>query len=374
MGKHTVGRTQMDFAYTASDSSYREVTAVIFYPSDAAADGTPAQYTFPEFPDLWDVSMEANGFKVGYRFNFGIETCCFEDLPLSDSMKDYPVVFYNHGGTTYPEQNTAVCQELASAGYVVVSVAHPGSGAFRMKDGRVIDFTKEFLDTLDVFSVQPDMIAFAPEIMGGVKLEKGRALELSGRILTTPESMGMARFAQLQAEDVSYVADCLYKMNEGEIESPFKGRLRLGIGVGAFGHSFGGATSAIAARNDERIVCAINYDGGMMGSGGRDIGKPFLLLGNTVSYNLNADPLAVNSGDTWFVLLDNVVHFDFGDFPFNAGEEALELGMRGPREPEELHGILTAYTKAFFDKYLLGIDSGFEKLEFAGTEVMYKPF
>lgn len=368
-GRYTVGRTQMDFKFKASDDSERELTAIFFYPADSSEGKPTAEYAFPEFPQLWDNYMAASGVKIGYRFNFEIQTWCYEDVALSNQEERYPVVFYNHGGTTYPEQNTAVCQELASEGYIVVSVAHPGSGAFRMKDGRVVDFTEGFLDTLNSFNTQPAMIQYAAELMGGIKLERERALELSRLVLSPPESLRMGQYAELQSEDLSYVADCLYQMDSGEIESMFKGRLRLDLGLGSFGHSFGGATSAIVARKDDRFVCAIDYDGGMMGSLGYDMKKPFLMIGSTVSYNLDGVPMEENSEISLFALLSDVVHFDFGDFAFTANENALEMGMRGPRDPMDIHKILTTYTKAFFDKYLLKEDVDIESISFDGVEL-----
>ncbi|KPN14966.1 hypothetical protein AKG37_17335 [Bacillus australimaris] len=52
IGGYTAGRTQMDFEYTASDHSKRELTAFVYYPSDSNEGKTPSTYMFPEIYEM----------------------------------------------------------------------------------------------------------------------------------------------------------------------------------------------------------------------------------------------------------------------------------------------------------------------------------
>jgi len=42
----------MDFEYTASDQSKRELTAFMYYPSDSSEGKTPSTYMFPEVYEM----------------------------------------------------------------------------------------------------------------------------------------------------------------------------------------------------------------------------------------------------------------------------------------------------------------------------------
>ncbi len=369
IGNYTVGRTQIDFKYVASDNSERELTAFFFYPSDSSEGKPTAEYAFPELPSLWNESMVKNGLEMDNFFDFNIKTCCYEDLELSQKENRYPVVFYVHGGTTYPQQNTVTCQDLASAGYIVVAIGHQGGGVYRLKDGRLSHISKKYYEDLQEFGTDPVTKDIAPILVE--KLEKEKALEISRKVTSSPGAVKFTKYADLQSEDIRYVADCLYKMNTGDIGSIFKDRLKLEIGIGVFGHSFGGATTAIVCRDDDRFVCGIDFDGGLFCQDS-DLKKPFMMLGSTVSYNVDALFLESNSGETYFVILDNVVHFDFGDFIFLAKNEALQLSLRGTRDAMELRNILTTYTKAFFDKYMLKKSVEIESLAFDGVEMIKK--
>lgn len=68
-----------------------------------------------------------------------IDTHSILDAPIGRESDAWPVVLYNHGFWCYPEQNTAMFEQLASHGYVVVSIGHPGDSIeARFADGAVV--------------------------------------------------------------------------------------------------------------------------------------------------------------------------------------------------------------------------------------------
>lgn len=369
VGSYTVGRTQMDFKYKASDNSERELTALFFYPSDSSEGKPTAEYAFPEFHSLRDELLVRLGATAGGEqlFDSNFKTGSYDDLALSEKEKQYPVLFFVHGAGAYPQQGTLFSQDLASSGYIVVSIGHAESGVYKLKDGRTVGMTEEFMDELTKYGMEAAALT-PPEIVTE-KLEEEKAIEIARKLTSAPEAVKFAKYAVLQSEDVSYVADSLYKMNVGDIESMFKGRLQLEIGMGVFGHSFGGTTAAIVSRDDDRFVGGVNLDGNMLGALDSDLKKPFMQLGTVLAYNTNAFLLESNSQETYFAIIDNVVHGDFSDSLFTTTDEA----SRGTRDAMEQRNIITSYTKAFFDRYMLKKETEIESLTFDGVEMIKKP-
>lgn len=92
IGGYTVGRTQMDFEYTASDHTKRELTAFVYYPSDSSEGKTTSAYMFPEVCEMLDEQPLLTALKDAYSID--IKTQCYDDLALSGKEKRYPVLFY----------------------------------------------------------------------------------------------------------------------------------------------------------------------------------------------------------------------------------------------------------------------------------------
>jgi len=366
-GSYTVGRTQMDFNYIAKDNSQRQLTAFFFYPSDSSEGKPTAQYAFPELPTLREELLKKLGNTADEQLFVSIRTWCYEDLKLSDKEKQYPVLLYSHGASSIPQQGTVICSELASAGYIVVSVGHPGGGMFKLRDGRLVNMTRDFMDSTVDYGMEA-VTLITPQLVFE-KLDMPEAVEISRKLTSAPEAVKFSRFADLQSEDIGYVADCLERINSGETDSIFKSRLQLDIGMGAFGHSLGGTTAAIVCRDDKRFVCGVNYDGNMLGALDSDLGKPFMQLCTVLAYNTNAFLLETNSTETYFFIIDNAHHYDFSDTLFTIRNEM----FKGTREPEEMRHIIMEYTKTFFDRYLLKKQADIESIKYEGIQMIKKP-
>ena len=57
------------------------------------------------------------------------KTYALADVPLSDVAQQYPVLIYSHGLMGACNENTALCEDLASHGYVIVGIAHTYASA-----------------------------------------------------------------------------------------------------------------------------------------------------------------------------------------------------------------------------------------------------
>ncbi|WP_339843615.1 choline esterase [Paenibacillus sp. FSL W7-1088] len=367
IGEYTVGRTQMDLEYTASDHSKRELTAFVYYPSDSNEGKTTSTYMFPEVYEMLKKQSLVTAYLKGEDFfSIDIKTQCYDDLALSGKEKRYPVLFYVCGGGGSPEWGTVICTDLASIGYIVVSIGHQNSTMYKRKDGRLFNVSTGFSDAITALSEDPEMLALAGKME--MRPDDETAIEICRNVLALPILSKLTEYSELQAEDVRYVADCLYKLDSGELNSIFKGRLLLDIGIGIIGHSYGGPTTAIVCRDDDRFACGIGLDSGAFGLQDSDLKKPFLLLFCEPNYNMNAIIGANNSMETYYFSVDRVAHLDYCDIVFTYANEEL----RGERDAMEMRNLVTDYSKNFFDHYLLQKEASVESLAYDGVDLIKK--
>lgn len=179
---------------------------------------------------FWLTSGGGAGEKL---FDSNVKTWSYEDVALSEKEDQYPVLFYSHGAGAYPQQGTLYCQDLASSGYIVVSIGHAESGMYKLKDGRVARMSERFIDDLNKYGQEfatliTPLMPLMPQIVAE-KLEKEKAIEISRTLTSAPAAVNFSKYAVLQSEDVRHIADHLYKMNSGDMELIFKGRLHLKI-------------------------------------------------------------------------------------------------------------------------------------------------
>ncbi|WP_144524468.1 alpha/beta hydrolase [Bacillus pumilus] len=367
IGSYIVGRTQMDFEYTASDHSKRELTAFMFYPSDSSEGKAPSTYMFPEvYEMLQEQPLVTEYLKEINFFTIDIKTHCYDDLALSRKEERFPVVFYVCGGGGSPEWGTAICTDMASRGYVVVSIGHQDSTMYKRKDGKLLNVSKGFSDVIMAFSEDPEMMALASKM--NMRPDDETAIEMCRNVLSLPIINELTRYSERQAEDIRYVADHLHKLDAGKWKSIFHDRLLLGIGMGIAGHSYGGPTAAIVCRDDDRFVCGVGLDSGAFGLLDSDLNKPFLLLFSEPNYDMNAIIGANNSMETYYFTVDGAAHLDYCDIVFTGVDEEL----RGSRDALEMRQLVTDYTKTFFDHYILQKTAHVESLSYEGVDLIKK--
>lgn len=151
-----------------------------------------------------------------------VKTNSKEDLRLSEKEPSYPVILFSHGAGTTMEVQTSQSEDLASHGYIVMTIDHP------------------YVSAATVF---PDRIVSAKEATANFNTVE------PAEIIT-----------QIMADDATFVIDKLSDMNAGKIDSTFAGKLNLEQ-IGVIGHSVGGAVAYNLALNDRRVKAAINLDG-----------------------------------------------------------------------------------------------------------------
>ena len=151
----------------------------------------------------------------------------------------YPLAVFSHGAGGMLESNASTCEELASHGYVAVSIAHPYQAAFvEDTSGKVTLADQEF--------------------MSQVMTDNGSDTEEHEQKIYQLQKEWM----EIRTGDENFVLDTLLqKAAEGEGE-PYD---RIDAEkIGLFGHSLGGATSVAVGRQRKDISAVIDIEGTML--------------------------------------------------------------------------------------------------------------
>lgn len=342
-GPYGVGRTSFDWVDLARDEPFseeladrRELAVWVWYPAETAPATAAADY----LPGQWG---EAVGAVLGFDPD-RVRPHAVADAPLAAAADAYPVLIFSPGSGFFIGAYTALAEDLASHGYVVVGVNHTYNAAVSVfADGRVVPASP---------AAQP----MPPTGEGD-------------------EPMGDAMTA-VHAADLRFAVDQLERLN-GE-PGAFQGRLDLSR-LGMLGHSLGGAAAAEACRVDRRCDAAANLDGALWGGAAAlGVPLPFLLLSAS---QLSCDEVAasgqvsVEQCETlmeqsmigwervrrtaepgYWLEIQGSGHASYSDAPFLpiAPEVAGPLLAGATIQPERAWRVASDYLLAFFDQSLNG--------------------
>jgi predicted dienelactone hydrolase len=321
----------------------RELMAQLWYPTSRLLPGRVAPYVPPgeatALEATWPVPPGAFSGPTHSRLDVPA-------LPLP-----HPMVFFYHGICADRTDTTAVNEELASRGFVVVALASTHeSNQVEFPDGRVVSTSDRAFCAAgaDPFS------------------EANQAV--------------LNRMQQVRVADVRYTMDTLAAANRGgfrdgdgkALPPGLAGTLRT-TGVGIFGHSFGGSTAAEVLHEDARFTAGVNLDGLVAGPV-RTAGlrKPFLVLGSDY-HELAVDPSwmdflpRLDGWHRWY-RVRQAGHYRFMDLGGSTHRWAWDTTLResdpetwrtifgdiGDRESQRL---VVSLTTAFFQRFLQGVPS-----------------
>lgn len=166
----------------------------------------------------------------------------------------FPLVIFSHGAFGYYQSNTSTYMELASHGYVVISLDHPYHSFFTTDTkGKTITVNPEFLQEVMY-------------INGDTALEE-EIVELSHKWLDIRiEDMNFALDSVKEAKaDGTYLNEWFIEGEETKNEIAKVLAMTNDEKIGLMGHSLGGATSVTVGRTREDIDAVIDIDGTMLG-------------------------------------------------------------------------------------------------------------
>ena len=344
-GKYAVGTT----AFTSgeerdevlSPGTKRRISARVYYPvMKEAVDGLEkVQYMSQDmFKGLKDA------FKL--PFNYDKETAagnniseCYKDAPRIVGEK-FPLIIFNHGYQSYREGNSFLCIELASHGYVVMTVGHPLEGVCtEYDDASPVFFDKKLLKTAN----KP----FIPNCIALNKLcrMKGSDKELTEEIDKYQEKFGSFFIKRLpEWEKDIYTALSHAKMSMGDM-------IDLNKGIGLTGHSFGGAVAYYLCMKDPQFKCGVNIDGMLFGNyNDRIMDKPFLMIVCEEHEVLAARVCSMHSAPAYKAVFRDMKHVGFSDMKHAIPE--FMSGMTGKLDADTMHEHLCKCHLEFFNTHL----------------------
>jgi Platelet-activating factor acetylhydrolase, isoform II len=342
----------------------RELMATITYPARHAERYPRSRWFSPAVAELLEQSLVAPPTNLPpgsvdlRRARAHSRVDAPAARPPGRRVRGWPVVLFSPGGGASREENTALIEDLASRGYVVVSFDHTYEApVVEFPDGRLARQVAE-LQSSD------------PKVLRVV----------------------FKRMIDVRVADTRFVLDRLEELdrgrNPGAERRPLPRGLRGTLDVrhlGMFGYSYGGYTAGESMVGDRRIDAGVNLDGAMAHGFGisedwpylpgevvrRGLDRPFMLFGNAWHNHLSTE--APPTGDpSWRefwsnqrgwkldITLRQSEHGSFSDLQVGLPQIARALGLSpgtfepliGTIDPDRSIAAQRAHVAALFDLHL----------------------
>jgi len=316
-GSQTVGRMSRQWS---------DFMVHIWYPAESGGKLQRAPY-------LPDVSLLKSRIDDSYfEILQSVEShALIQDVVRVDPSEVHPVVVFSHGNQMSGLLYSSITEDLASHGYVVISVDHPKEALFTIfPNGDAVTYE-------------------TPTLPVAAELEASFRRIIDGRVQGIQSAIA-------------------------QLGTLFPGQLNLSR-IAVVGHSNGGIAASRICEIDERVAACANLDGRADGApfylaaDGKGPSKPFLYFAkplgagdgddagkadNLKEYNQalaavslrDRQRLASLESDSYRVILARSKHDTFSDVPvLLQTSESREAAIKSTR-------IVRDYVRAFLDKYL----------------------
>ena len=359
-GPYGVGSARFSFVdstrpetFTPDPGDFREVAFRVWFPALKASCAKRIPY-LEQAGELKRVLPP--GMTTSLLDTLGTwQSNSYYDAVLADTGPRFPVVIYSPAYGAGMNAATVLMEELASHGYVAVSVGHAfETSHFYRPDGTIRTFG---LDN---------------EELKARGIERGKALDIQRRLNETDDPGELRGIIRAMAEvrpkteqslrewvaDIGFCIDCLSALNR---DGRFNDRLDLDR-IGVVGHSFGGAASGQACLDDPRCRAGINLDGLQLGDMlDRPLERPFLFVHHDnegAKNKLINLPFFESAKDTcYLVLVRGTRHLNLSDISLPGFAEAAGLpeGALGPIDGKRCLRVMNELVRQFFDRHLRGL-------------------
>jgi predicted dienelactone hydrolase len=374
-GSYAVGRVSYEFTdesrpepLSSAPSAHRRMMVHVWYPADrSAARGKPTAAYLPGFDKAQSQLSQDDIKKLFSPATYSgpdslPETAAVENAPIAPGRQRFPLLLFAHGWGNPTFLYTAELEDIVSHGYIVAAIDHPYDTMFTtFPDGDVAFFAQEPYRA--AAAKQPHgLIGYAKERVEVMAIDNQFALTQILRYATTP-SLGAPFYGSIDATK-----------------------------IGAFGHSIGGLTAARTCQIDKRVKACMDQDST------DNRGSPFIASALDQTESQPFFLCVVSSADVWSERATNPTDGDLAQQKLTRAEfnsiikqqqenqtaqlksipggsyrlmlfdlpgfihrsfSDLTLLAAGPSRDENLHNFVVAqaYTLAFFDKYLKGINT-----------------
>lgn len=349
-GPHLVGCTQFFYEYGPGekDNEKRVIPCLCFYPAKSAGRGNIKKYASERI-------LPGAG---------GIETNANTDAPVCEGR--HPLLLFSHGFSLGCEANTVQCEELASHGYLILSVGHQDDGSYELPDGSILLFEMEKKTAVfqaDVKATRDLLPQYAAWLNGDGK-KAGRQEHYAHYQKIIDSQPEIVARTEIWLKD-SLVALERFLNGEGPAGATLGNHVDRQH-IGAFGMSLGGATALGLAQVSDLIKAAANLDGFYYSDAWREpIKKPVLLLQHDGAdgYFLTF-PFLNAAHDAYLATFKDSRHCNFMDYNEILADnpvarvtidgEEVAIALLGGIEPSQMESIMNTLLLDFFDKYLRG--------------------
>ncbi len=318
-GQYSVGFTS--FVVTDSGRS-RPITLDIWYPAQTTEGLTAAPYT----EQALNVQLSKHQ-GIPLWLNSEVPSYSFLDAPPINAK--HPVIIFNHGFASFSKQNASNFQELASHGYLVMSLARPGESLIaKDAQGNRLELDTTLPSYQATLNLQKDTKALA-QTLAAIYTKQRAATTLEAHLAASLELAQTAYFAPMEplvkswVEDTEFVIASLKESRADVLQYADPHRIT------AMGHSLGGAVALELAKNPPKGVTGIiNLDGPDLhfdASDTRTFQVPVLhflsadhkLAGQDIGlYGTMTLPARNNANSTHIIEIAGTAHNNFTDLNF----------------------------------------------------------
>lgn len=348
-GEYHVGVTYLGFTddartelFSTDGESKREITVKVWYPSDDKS--VPEPYLLSG-----ELAIATEYFQFPEMYK-SLMTNSSRDVPISTKRERYPILIFSHGLGEHYSQNSILMEELASHGYIVLSVSHHYECKFSsFPDGRLthIDLSNPRFQKIMQEQMNPGAMELLQRTHNAKNdEERMKVLIETGNALPTI----LTESPRYWAEDLAFLIDRLEDISGGN--GIFERRLDLDS-IGVFGMSLGGLATSVICTTDKRVKAGVSLDGGMYGTLlDEELEIPFMYMNSKRFLGYGRIFTDRSKADCFSLGIRGADHYNFSDYSiYPVPAVGFLLGtIEGKRTIE----IMNVMVLAFFDRYLNG--------------------
>ncbi|WP_159064799.1 alpha/beta hydrolase family protein [Thaumasiovibrio subtropicus] len=268
----------------------------------------------------------------------------------------HPVIIFNHGYATYPRLYMSMFEQLASEGFIVMAIGHPGDSLIiRNAAGEFFPHS----EAAKLPAINADLINQLHSVSRTMAAQTDRQkwhqsmTDYKSSPLMAP---GLTRYPHWIANNL-LLLDSLAAIETGGIPGPLRGHLDL-ENIGTLGHSFGGAVAVNLALSQSQIKAGLNLDGPQINfSPQQTIDKPLCFFyGDQTEITYAAFPWLNDalweeaSVTKCSVTFEGAGHNNFSDLTYNPYVKY--MGLTGNGDGNELGNQINQGIVAFFNQQL----------------------
>jgi dienelactone hydrolase len=361
-GQYPVGTTTWLLTDTSRPETFtgggdvRQIEVHAWYPAASPSSGATAPYLRDSLQEVQTLATQTKAPGVFDQLA-AVTTHAHLDAKIAAGQSKLPLLVFSHGYTGFPSSHTTLLEDLASHGYIVLSVVHSyEAGGATLAAGRVVT-------TLDANGAlrQPiqDLLAewrLEDETMANVTKAAGDAEQLRlmrGYLSTLPRTdAALKRWV----DDTRLVLDRLPSLRAG-VGAQLAARADM-TRIGVLGHTMGGVTAGQFCVEDRRCRAGLNLDGipqyGPMID--TPLKSPFLMVYSARPGRAGASDIIYRTAPKYYrVDVQDTRHLDFCDMNFWGGPLK---AAGGPIAPARAAEITRTIVREYFDQELMGKRSG----------------